>query len=205
MISESQALEAYTAVEAAYTQQLWSEVLGLGQALREALDADDDLLLPRLLLLEGHALLHGYADAQAAGERYRRVLGSADASLRQLAEEAIASLGGLQPDLDPASDLAPPAERTGLETGSADSFPFTATAVGVAPAAMADAAMPWLDRDEPQPVPMDVVVVNDPLPVQGSGVEPQEEVLEVAPVQPPESAADLTVGLAEGLLRVRFE
>ena len=210
MISEDEALAAYASVEAAYRQQQWQEVLSRSQLLRDALDPAEDRLRPRLLLLEGHALLHGCADPLGAEERYRRVLRTDDASLRPWAEEALAGLSGSPPVQEIAEPVHPvfaaAAEPTGEALG-ADPFPFTAAATGVAPQDMATAAMPWLEpspEPSPRPAVADVAVVRDPLPLISGQQAPEEYVIELEPVPAVEPDPAASAELAEGLLRVRL-
>lgn len=213
MISETQALEDYGAIEQAYEQRRWQEVLSLAPALRDLLDGQEDRLRPRLLLLEGHAQLHGRVNPEAAGNLYRQVLSSGDATLRQLAAEALATLA--EPMGAPMG--APEADGSNVDMGAADPFPFAAVAVGDPPAGMETAAMPWLvdqaaaaESDAPESAATEVSVVNDPMPLAtGPAAGLRESVVDLEPAGPepadPEPDRKTWPELARGLLRVQLD
>lgn len=233
MISETQALEDYGAIEQAYEQRRWQEVLSLAPALRDLLDGQEDRLRPRLLLLEGHAQLHGRVNPEAAGNLYRQVLSSGDATLRQLAAEALATLA--EPMGAPMG--APEADGSNVDMGAADPFPFAAVAVGDPPAGMETAAMPWLvdqaaaaetgaavtdaavtdaaesdaaESGAPESAATEVSVVNDPMPLAtGPAAGLRESVVDLEPAgpQPTDPGPDRKTWpeLARGLLRVQLD
>jgi hypothetical protein len=114
----------YAAIEQAYCEDRWSDVLGWGQSLLQEVAEGNDAtslgLRQRVQLLMAHTHLHGFGDRDAAESLYSAVLeGSAEPALRRGAEEGL-----LQCDLP-----VPP------------------------PAAMAEPAMPWLSGGQPALIP----------------------------------------------------
>ena len=86
--------QRYRAVEAAYRDDRWPDVILEGQTLLNDLHGapgdDNDAMGQRLRLLMAHAHLYGFADRGAAESLYRLVLASgADASLHQIANEGL--------------------------------------------------------------------------------------------------------------------
>jgi len=86
--------QRYRAVETAYREDRWPDVILEGQTLlNELIGApgdDSDAMGQRLRLLMAHAHLYGFADRGAAEALYRLVLASgADASLHQIANEGL--------------------------------------------------------------------------------------------------------------------
>lgn len=85
----------YEAIELAYREERWQDVLQDGRTLLEALEGSDEPLAHalrlRVLLLQAHALLHGLGDRDGAEDLYRAVLTSREAepALRQSAEQGL--------------------------------------------------------------------------------------------------------------------
>ncbi|MFN9637292.1 MAG: hypothetical protein ACK55D_11330 [Synechococcaceae cyanobacterium] len=109
--------ELYTAIEKAYCEDRWPEVIERGGRLLGELAEEDRALRQRLQLLVAHAYLYGYGDRDSAEDLYRAVLESqAEVALRQIAAHGLE-----QCDLPPqrlaaagaarsASAMAPEAE-----------------------------------------------------------------------------------------------
>lgn len=218
MIDQEEPWAAYAAVEEAYRGQRWPEVLRLAEALRRQLSPDDNGIGPRLLLLEGHTSLYGFADRQAAAVLYRAVADSnADAILRRLAEEALAAI---EEPLATPKPLAIQEEVQGESwqgamDGTPQAFPFEAMPVGRAPEEAA-AAAPWLAPDEPPAavaggVSAEVVVEPEQRLVATSDPRREPEVVIdatlVAPADDPNAGAsqERQRQLARGLLRVDLD
>lgn len=88
-------IRRYQAIEQAYCENRWREVLREGEKLLDELTRSDgeetEGLEQRLQLLLAHTHLYGFADRDAAEDHYSSVLRSrADASLRQIASEGLA-------------------------------------------------------------------------------------------------------------------
>jgi hypothetical protein len=82
--------QLYTAIEKAYCEDRWSDVLDQGEKLLSQLPAEDLDLRQRLQLLMAHTFLYGYGDRDSAEDFYRAVHGSkAEASLRQIAANGL--------------------------------------------------------------------------------------------------------------------
>jgi hypothetical protein len=87
--------DRYAAIEAAYCDDRWPDVLTQGRKLLEDLGAEDDALATalrqRLQLLMAHTHLHGLGDRDTAEDLYRQVLNTANAepALRRSAEEGL--------------------------------------------------------------------------------------------------------------------
>lgn len=80
----------YTAIEKAYVDDRWADVLEQGRTLLASLEADDLELRQRLQLLMAHTYLYGYGDRDSAEDLYRAVLASkAEPSLRQIADQGL--------------------------------------------------------------------------------------------------------------------
>ena len=113
------AADRYAAIEAAYCDDRWQDVLTQGRKLLEDLGAEDDALATalrqRLHLLMAHTHLHGLGDRDTAEDLYRQVLSTANAepALRRSAEEGLQQCA--RPTIRPAtatedapSAVAPP-------------------------------------------------------------------------------------------------
>lgn len=88
-------IHRYQAIEQAYCESRWREVLREGEKLLDELTRGDgesaEGLEQRLQLLLAHTHLYGFADRDAAEDHYSAVLRSrTDASLRQIATEGLA-------------------------------------------------------------------------------------------------------------------
>lgn len=108
----------YTAIEKAYVDDRWADVLQQGKALLLNLEADDLELRQRLQLLMAHTHLYGYGDRDAAEDLYRAVLESkTDPSLRQIADQGLQQCGlPLQHESQAVADR--PAEAAPQETAA---------------------------------------------------------------------------------------
>jgi len=136
---QGDAADRYAAIEAAYCDDRWQDVLTQGRKLLEDLGPEDDALATalrqRLHLLMAHTHLHGLGDRETAEDLYRQVLSTANAepALRRSAEE------GLQ-------QCARPSIRPATATEDAPS------AVAPPTAAPAPAPAPATERPLPEPV-----------------------------------------------------
>ncbi|MFM7394778.1 MAG: hypothetical protein ACKO22_10550 [Cyanobium sp.] len=141
------AADRYAAIEAAYCDDCWQDVLTQGRKLLEDLGAEDDALATalrqRLHLLMAHTHLHGLGDRDTAEELYRQVLNTANAepALRRSAEEGLQQCA--RPNGRPAtatedapSAVAPPTPAPAPSTG----HPFPEP---VAPPLALDPAVPF--------------------------------------------------------------
>jgi len=82
--------QLYMAIEKAYCEDRWPDVLEQGQKLLSRLPVDDLGLRQRLQLLLAHTHLYGYGNRESAGEFYRAVQESqAESSLRQIAAQGL--------------------------------------------------------------------------------------------------------------------
>ena len=101
--------QLYMAIEKAYCEDRWPDVLEQGQTLLDRLPADDLGMRQRLQLLLAHTHLYGFGDRDSAGDLYRSVQDSpAETALRQIAAQ------GLQQCALPA----PPPTVANLETSA---------------------------------------------------------------------------------------
>ncbi len=87
-------MQRYQAIEQAYCDSRWREVLREGERLLDEVRRGDfayaEGLEDRLQLLLGHTNLYGFGDRDAAEDHYSAVLASrADTSLRQIAQEGL--------------------------------------------------------------------------------------------------------------------
>ena len=87
-------MQRYQAIEQAYCDSRWREVLREGERLLDEVRRGDfanaEGLEDRLQLLLGHTHLYGFGDRDAAEDHYSAVLASrADTSLRQIAQEGL--------------------------------------------------------------------------------------------------------------------
>jgi hypothetical protein len=135
--------QLYTAIEKAYCEDRWSDVLEQGERLLERLPTSDLGLRQRLQLLMAHTHLYGYGNRDAAGDLYRDVQKSqAEPALRQIATQ------GLQ-----QCDL--PAERP----GGAATLALTAQTPSVEPQRLRE------PEPEPEPEP-DPSPYEKPRPIE---------------------------------------
>lgn len=82
--------QLYTAIEKAYCEDRWPEVIERGGRLLGELAEEDRALRQRLQLLMAHAYLYGYGDRDSAEDLYRAVLDSqAEVALRQIAAHGL--------------------------------------------------------------------------------------------------------------------
>lgn len=80
----------YRAIEQAYVDDRWADVLEQGNALLSRLATNDLELRQRVQLLIAHTHLYGYGDRDRAEDLYRAVLGSeAEPTLRQIADQGL--------------------------------------------------------------------------------------------------------------------
>lgn len=141
------AAERYAAIEAAYCEDRWGDVLTQGRKLLEDLGPEEDALATalrqRLHLLMAHTHLHGLGDRDTAEDLYRQVLNTANAepALRRSAEE------GLQQCARPT--IRPPAETEAIPSAVTPPSPAPSPAPErplpepVAPPLALDPAMPF--------------------------------------------------------------
>jgi hypothetical protein len=126
--------QIYTAIEKAYCEDRWPEVIERGGRLLGELAKEDRALGQRLQLLMAHAYLYGYGDRDSAEDLYRAVLESqAEVALRQIAAHGLE-----QCDLAPQRLAAAGATRSSSPT---------------APEAESPAAGPASTEPEDQPPP----------------------------------------------------
>jgi hypothetical protein len=145
--------ERYAALELAYTEDRWPDVLRQGESLianlastRDPLEAG---LLSRAQLLLGHTHLYGLQNPSAALPYYQAVLASpAEPDLQQIAE---AALPYCQPVASKASetDVPSPADVIAIAEVAADPAP--------------------LETEVPQPTANDVREPAEPFPAASSG------------------------------------
>ena len=148
MVDPRQAGRRYTAIEEAYCDDRWSEVLERGQALRDDLATSLDPTLvglrQRVELLLAHSHLYGLGDRKAARNLYESVLnGQAEATLTESARQ------GLELCQQPEEPVAPaePAPATATTAAPATAAPATVDLLtsrqdAVSPSAP-EPAMPW--------------------------------------------------------------
>ncbi|MEB3255433.1 MAG: hypothetical protein VKJ05_03490 [Synechococcaceae cyanobacterium] len=82
--------QLYTAIEKAYCEDRWSEVIERGGRLLDELKEQDRALGQRLQLLMAHAYLYGHGDRDSAEDLYRAVHESqAEVELRKIAAHGL--------------------------------------------------------------------------------------------------------------------
>ena len=160
----------YAALEQAYTEDRWADLVRLGEALvndlKGSANGGHQEMLGRAQLLIGHATFYGLGNAGAAQAHFRDVLASSpDANLKELAttalkncEDALAAEAGAQRE-----------SKTG-----ADSFLAVVDAARQRPqetSAAGNAAAPWLASQEAQPR-LEVDVVEEPELVEVAQADP---------------------------------
>jgi hypothetical protein len=107
--------QLYMAIEKAYCEDRWPDVLDQGQKLLSRLPGDDLGLRQRLQLLLAHTYLYGFGNRDSAGELYRAVQESqAESALRQIAAQGLQQCG--LPPTPPATPLAEPPHTPQRET-----------------------------------------------------------------------------------------
>lgn len=164
----------YTAIEKAYVDDRWPEVLEQGRALLARLAADEDELRQRLHLLMAHTHLYGYGDRKAAADLYRAVLASeAGPSLRQIADQGLQQCNlplQREPQASPSEQPAassmpattpkpnpeqlPQPQGDPLEDGDGVSRRESLETLGMAvegTASTVQPVMPWLREESGQP------------------------------------------------------
>jgi hypothetical protein len=109
-------LRKYVAIEKAYVDDRWADVLQRGEALLESLEDDDRELRQRVELLMAHTHLYGFGDRDSAEDLYRSVLESkAAAALRQIADQGLQHCNmPLQREAQP-TDSEPPEDSISPE------------------------------------------------------------------------------------------
>jgi hypothetical protein len=167
------AADRYAAIEAAYCDDRWQDVLTQGRKLLEDLGPEDDALATalhqRLHLLMAHTHLHGLGDRDTAEDLYRQVLNTAkvEPALRRSAEEGLQQCA--RPPIRPTatedapSAVAPPsrapapaAERPFPEPVAPPlaldpAVPFGAGTGTSGTGAIQAAATPWLQANPDTP------------------------------------------------------
>ena len=143
MVDPRQASRRYSAIEEAYCDDRWNEVLERGQALRDDLTSSLDPTLvglrQRVELLLAHSHLYGLGDREAARNLYASVLsGQAEATLTESAKQGLELC---QPPEEPMTPAQPAiaAQATAATTAPATSAPVTSDP-GTADL---QPAMPW--------------------------------------------------------------
>jgi hypothetical protein len=148
--------QLYTAIEKAYCEDRWSDVLQQGERLLAQLPSDDLGLRQRLQLLMAHTFLYGFGDRGSAADLYRAVEASqAEPALRQIAAQ------GLQQCDVPVQQAPEPEPSPPQLEEAGPSLHEAALALSQAEAAAAQPAeapvMPWLDTQpagESEPAPL---------------------------------------------------
>ncbi|MCS5690939.1 hypothetical protein NZK33_02940 [Cyanobium sp. FGCU-6] len=206
---QSAAADRYAAVEAAYCDDRWQDVLDQGERLLGDLDPLDDALATalrqRLQLLMAHSHLHGFGDRDAAEDLYRQVLNTANAepALRRSAEEGLQQCN--RPIVRAAVDiveppaLAAPASERPLPEPVAPpltvdpAVPFAAGTASATASLIQAAATPWLAANPQIPAavvrdaeegPGDPSPASTPAPRLMADVVEEPELLEVHRVDP---------------------
>jgi len=169
--------DRYAAIERKYSLGQWQQVLEDSEALLADLPSDDaSSLRQRLLLLQGHARLHGLGQVDAAAALYQQVLDSRpEAVLEAVAQQELARARSREQAMDQA-------------------FPFKAEAVGTPPTGQAVAAAPWLEtlsQTTPEPESQSVLTAQPPWVEQLAAPEP------LTPVELVEEPEQIDVRLAE--------
>ena len=143
MVDPRQAGRRYSAIEEAYCDDRWSEVLERGQALRDDLASSLDPTLvglrQRVELLLAHSHLYGLGDRKAARHLYESVLnGQAEATLTESARQ------GLELCHPPEEPVAPaePSPATATTAGATTVDLLTSRKDAVSPSEP-EPAMPW--------------------------------------------------------------
>lgn len=168
------AADRYAAIEAAYCDDRWQDVLTQGRKLLEDLGPEDDALATalrqRLHLLMAHTHLHGLGDRDTAEDLYRQVLNTANAepALRRSAEEGLQQCA--RPTIRPAtatedapSAVAPPTPAPARSTEPPfpepvapplaldPAVPFSAGTGSSGTGSIQAAATPWLQANPETP------------------------------------------------------
>jgi hypothetical protein len=168
------AADRYAAIEAAYCDDRWQDVLTQGRKLLEDLGPEDDALATalrqRLHLLMAHTHLHGLGDRDMAEDLYRQVLNTANAepALRRSAEEGLQQCA--RPNIRPAtatgdapSAVAPPTPAPARSTEPPfpepvapplvldPAVPFSAGTGSSGTGSIQAAATPWLQANPETP------------------------------------------------------
>jgi hypothetical protein len=222
--------QLYAAIEKAYCEDRWSDVLAQGERLLAQLPSDDLGLRQRLQLLMAHTFLYGFGDRRSAADLYHAVQASqAETALRQIAAQGLqqcdmpvqpAQEPEPEPHPQPQADALPqPAEVAPLleETGPSLHEAALALSQGEAP------VMPWLDTQpveasEPAPlgesptaaaVPALIPeVIDEPELIEVHQADPSLSVeLELKEPSPPlgsDEENDDDLELRQGLLRVEI-
>lgn len=210
--------QLYTAIEKAYCEDRWSDVLEQGKRLLAQLPSDDLGLRQRLQLLMAHTFLYGYGDRGSAADLYRAVQASqAESALRQIAAQGLQQCDvPVQPHVDA---LPQPAEAAPLLEEEGPSLHEAALALSQAEGPV----MPWLDTEsagESTPAPLGESaaaaavpalipeVIEEPELIEVHQADPKlAEVLELKEPSPrldSNEEEDEDLDLRQGLLRVEI-
>ena len=145
--------DRYAAIERQYGQGQWQQVLETSAVLlRDLADTPDTAVRQRLLLLQGHTLLHGLGQAAAAAALYQQVLDTQpEPVLKTIALHELARAQAMEEGTVHDQPLAV-AEPAMVAAPLSPAFPFSAGAIGTPPAELQASAMPWLEAlPEPEP------------------------------------------------------
>lgn len=194
--------QLYTAIEKAYCEDRWSDVLEQGERLLARLPSDDLGLRQRLQLLMAHTFLYGFGDRKSAAGLYSAVEASqAESALRQIAAQGLQQcdvpvLEETGPSLHEAVLALSQAEAAADEPAEAPVMPWLDTQparesapapLGESPAAAAVPALIPEVIEEPElievhqadPALAEELELKEPTPLLGSNEEDGEEDLEL--------------------------
>jgi hypothetical protein len=117
----------YAAIEKAYVDDRWADVLRRGEELLNSLEDDDRELRQRVELLMAHTHLYGYGDRDSAEDLYRSVLESKAApALRQIADQGLQHCNMPLRRAAPTTDNEPPEDSFNPEPSQIlDADPFS--------------------------------------------------------------------------------
>ncbi|MCS5697567.1 hypothetical protein NZK32_00710 [Cyanobium sp. FGCU-52] len=209
------AADRYAAIEAAYCDDRWEDVLTQGRQLLGDLGSADDALATalrqRLHLLMAHTHLHGLGDRDTAEDLYRQVLNTAHAepALRRTADEGLQQCD--RPTIRPATatkDVSSAVEPPGPTPASSPerplpepvapplavdpAVPFSAGTASSGSGPIRTAATPWLEANPAPPAAtVPVGEIDEKAPAQES--EPPS----TATKPPPSAAPSLLAEVVE--------
>jgi hypothetical protein len=212
--------QLYTAIEKAYCEDRWSDVLQQGEKLLARLPSDDLGLRQRLQLLMAHTFLYGFGDRGSAAELYRAVQASqAETALRQIAaqgleqcEVPIQQAPEPEPSPQPPTGALPePTEAAPLLEEGGPSLHEAALALSQEEATQPSEApvMPWLESPataaEPALIPE---VIEEPELIEVHQADPilaeEMELKAPPPRRRTDAEEDEDLELRKGLLRVEI-
>ena len=204
------AADRYAAIEAAYCDDRWQDVLTQGRKLLEDLGPEDEALATalrqRLHLLMAHTHLHGLGDRDTAEDLYRQVLNTANAepALRRSAEEGLQQCA--RPTIRPAtatedapSAVAPPTPAPAPSTEPPfpepvapplaldPAVPFSAGTGSSGTGPLQAAATPWLQANPETPAAAVPAAKAEAIDVKAPALESAPP---STPTPPPPSAAE---------------